>query len=413
MKAILVLDDTSKERIKSNVSILISKGIYLVNSLSEITDVMLKDTKTTFILNGLLQEADGVAALRFYKAALGLEYIFLMQKSKWLPIIKELGHLYQTEIINLNYDILQAAIYDDKSLETVTKDDPDDEATNLARKICSEDSDYASNEKILANALLSTLVREKDLIEKYDTAALNVEQLSCENEILRKKNNAYLKEYTSMFSKATQLNSVLNQYEVIFTKDIYTKVDLYSHSERPAIIYIKEYEWLSGFDKLIETLFNAVRVQSHKSCKVLRLFDSSSSRRLLTLPKYYKIIKNRYKMADVEVSDFICKTGDYMRILDSLLLNRTHLDVLIIVDCKDHNDTVLSGSHITFNVCGRKSSLGQLHLNEENTITNDNNKLHWEDFDTSKMSKQESFIFLSSQPAIGVILQAVKQFEEV
>lgn len=413
MKAILILDDTSKERIKSNVSVLISKGIYLVNSLSEITDNMLQETKTTFVLGGLLQEADGVAALRFYKAALGLDYIFLMQKSKWLPTIKELGRLYQTEIINLNYDILQAAIYGDSSLENTSNEDFNKEAIDLAKKICAEDTDYASTEKILANALLSTVAREDDLIEKYDTAALNVEQLSCENEILRKKNDAYLTEYTEMFSKATQLNSVLSQYEVIFTKDIYTKVDLYSHSERPAIIYIKEYEWLSGLDKLIETLFNSVRVQNHKSCKVLRLFDSSSSRRLLTLPKYYKIIKNRYKMADVEVSDFICKTGDYMRILDSLLLNRTHLDVLIIVDCKDHNDTVLSGSHITFNVCGRKASLAPLRLNEENTITNEDSKLHWEDFDTAQMTKRESFVFLSSQPVIGIILQAVKQFEEV
>lgn len=109
MKAILVLDDNSKERIKSNISVLISKGIFLVNNLNEITDSMLSETKTTFILEGLLQEADGVASLRFYKAALHLDYIFLMQKSRWNSVIKTLGKLYQTEIVNLNYDILLAA----------------------------------------------------------------------------------------------------------------------------------------------------------------------------------------------------------------------------------------------------------------------------------------------------------------
>lgn len=413
MKAILVLDDASKSKIKSNVSVLISRGIYLVNSLSEITDPMLKDTKLTFVLEGILQQHDGLAELKFYKAVLDLNYVFLMQKNKWYHEISQLGKLYQTDIVNLNFDILQAAAFDDKSLEAITEDRGTDAALKLAKKIVSEDNEYQSNELVLSNALLSTNRREEEFIKDLEYCKVQCEQLSCENEILRKKNDAYLTEYTKMFSKATQLNSVLNQYEVIFTKDIYTKIDLYSHSERPAIIYLKEYEWLNGFDKLVETLYNAIRIQDKKSVKVLRLFDSSSSRRLLTLPKYYKVIRNQYKMTDVESNNFICKTGDYVRILDSLLLNRMHLDVLVIVDSKDHNDTVLSGSHIIFNVCGRKSSLEPLHLSAMNTITNDDTELHWENYDTSNMNKNESFVYLSSQPVVGVILQAARQFEEV
>lgn len=413
MKAILVLDDISKEKIKSNVSVLISRGIFLVNSLSEITDTMLKETKTTFVMEGLLQQPDGFAELKFYKAVEGLQYVFLMQKNKWYRVISKLGRLYQTDIVNLNYDILQAASFDDRSLESVADESLIKDGVKTATEICSRDSEYGSEALALSNALLSTIAREGALVEDLSTYQLLAEQLQCENEVLRRKNAAYLAEYTKMFDKATQLNSVLSQYEVIFTKDIYTKIDLYSHSERPAIIYLKEYEWLAGFDKLIETLYNAIRIQSKKSVKVLRLFDSSSSRRLLTLPKYYKVIKNQYKMTDIESNNFICKTGDYARILDSLLLNRMHLDVLLIVDCKDHNDTVLSGSHIIFNVCGRKSSLAPLHLSDKNTITNEDSDLHWEDYDTSEMTKNESFIYLSSKPIVGIILQAVRQFEEV
>lgn len=413
MKAILVLDDISKEKIKSNVSVLISRGIFLVNSLSEITDTMLKETKTTFVMEGLLQQPDGFAELKFYKAVEGLQYVFLMQKNKWYRVISKLGRLYQTDIVNLNYDILQAASFDDRSLESVADESLIKDGVKTATEICSRDSEYGSEALTLSNALLSTIAREDALVEDLSTYQLLAEQLQCENEVLRRKNAAYLAEYTKMFDKATQLNSVLSQYEVIFTKDIYTKIDLYSHSERPAIIYLKEYEWLAGFDKLIETLYNAIRIQSKKSVKVLRLFDSSSSRRLLTLPKYYKVIKNQYKMTDIESNNFICKTGDYARILDSLLLNRMHLDVLLIVDCKDHNDTVLSGSHIIFNVCGRKSSLAPLHLSDKNTITNEDSDLHWEDYDTSEMTKNESFICLSSKPIVGIILQAVRQFEEV
>lgn len=119
-------------------------------------------------------------------------------------------------------------------------------------------------------------------------------------------------------------------------------------------------------------------------------------------------------MTDIETNDFVCKTGDYVRILDALLLNRMHLDVLIIVDCKDHNDTVLSGTHLIFNACGRKSSLDSLRLSAENTITNDaDSKLHWEEYDTSTLGKHEAFISLSSKPVIGIILQSLHQFEGV
>lgn len=413
VKAIIVLDDISKDSIKSNVSTLISRGIYIVNSLSEITDQMLTDTHTVFIMEGLLQINDGLASLRLYKAMLNLEYIFLMQKSKWTPILRKLGKLYPTDIVNLNFEILQAALYDDRSLEYVSQDQISSDNLKLIDKICKNDNDYTANEVLLANTLKNVLDRERTYINTMEQATLLSEQLSTENAVLKRSNAAYLAEYTKMFAKATKLNAALSQYEIIFTKDIYTKVDLYTHSERPTIVYIKEYEWLAGLDKLIETLFNAVRIQGKRSVKVLRLFDSSSSRRLLTLPKYYHVIKSRYKMADVETSDFVCKTGDYVRILDGLLLNRTHLDVLIIVDSKDHNDTVLAGSHIIFNTCGRKSSLEAFHLNPSNTITNDDTELHWEDYDTGTMDKQESFIFLSNQPAIGTILQTIYQFGEV
>lgn len=413
MNAILVLDDVSRERVKSNVSTLISRGIVLINSLSEITTQTLEKTNTVFILEGLLQQNDGFAELKFYKATLGLNYIFLMQKSRWEPLLRDIGRIYKTDIINLDFTILQAAMFDDKSQESTDCTSIFTDTLALAKKISADKkNEYTDTENTLANAFVSMSIRESATNDSMNEMKLYCERLESENAVLRSKNDAYMKEYSNMFAKATQLNTALSQYEVVFTKDIYTKLDLYEHSERPAIIYIKECEWLNGFDKLIETVFNTVRIQNRQSIKVLRLFDSSSSRRLLTLPKYYKIIKNKYKMVDVDANDFVCKTGDYVRILDSLLLNRMHLDVLLIVDSKDHSDTVLSGSHIIFNTCGRLSSVKPLRLSPKNTITNSKDgDLYWDDFNTENMTKNEAFIYLSSQPVIGTILQSLSTFE--
>ena len=413
MDAILLLDDVSREKIKSNVSVLMRKGISIVNTLDEINDAMLSKTKTVFVLEGFLLQHANLAALRFHATVHGLEYIFLMKKPAWCFLLKGLGRVYNTDIADLTLEVLQAAIYDDRSLETEVDLTIEDGLLKTANDIVTHKSKHSMEECQLADALIAIHDRESSIIELNEQATLMCEQLTYENQSLHKKNAMYLSQYTDLFRRAIQLNSSLEQFESIFTRDIYTKVDLNSHNDRPSVVYIKECEWLRGLDAFIETLFNAFRIQEKKSVKVLRLLDSSSSRRLQTLPNYYKVIKSTYTMGEIEGADFVLKTGDYYRILDNLLLNRTHLDVLIIIDSKDHSDTVLSGSYSIYNVCGRKSSLESLHLSSKNTITNDDTELHWEDFDTSKMTAQEAFVYLTNQYAIGEILQSVKQFEGV
>ena len=413
MRAILLLDDISRDKIKSNISVLLRNGISIVNTMDEITDSMLSATKTVFVLEGYLLQKASIASLRFYAATLNLEYIFLMQKQPWHFLLKDIGRVYNTDVSDLSMEILQAALYNDHALENEVVSTVEKETFALANQILNRREQYSATECKLANALLAVNDRESEIIYRNEQASLLCEPLIYENQSLKNRNQKYLEQYTDIFAKAIQLNSALAQYESIFTRDVYTKVDLNTHNDRPAIVYIKECEWLQGFDQLIETLYNAFRIQSKKSVKVLRLFDSSSSRRLQTLPKYYTVIKNRYKMSDMDTANFLVKTGDYYRILDNLLLNRLHLDVLIIIDSKDHSDTVLSGSYIIYNVCGRKSSLLPLHLSAQNTITNDDTPLHWENFVTSDLTSSEAFTFLSNQGVIGEILQSITQFEGV
>ena len=136
---------------------------------------------------------------------------------------------------------------------------------------------------------------------------------------------------------------------------------------------------------------------------------------MLTVPDHYKHLYNDYTMADVFANDYICKSGDYVRILDKILLNEMMLDVLIIVDSKDFNDIILSGMTLQINLCRENSHAVAFGLNPVNTIVNygAEEKRVWERYDLSKITdKNEQFVYLSSRPAIQGILELCSTFEE-
>ena len=91
------------------------------------------------------------------------------------------------------------------------------------------------------------------------------------------------------------------------------------------------------------------------------------------------------------------------------------LDVLIIVDSKDFNDTILSGMTLQINLCRENSHAIAFGLNPVNTIVNygAEEKRVWERYDLSKITdKNEQFVYLSSRPAIQGILGLCSTFEE-
>lgn len=414
-KIILLLDDNSKTEIKTNISSLASRGITFITNLAEITDVMLEKTKTVVVLEGYMRCANSLADMRLFKSLLDLEYIYIGTDESWLSIVGEIAQTYRSDISLLNIDILQAAFYKDRSLEMNAKASINQTSSkNLASKIIKEHNNYGYETVELANSLLSILDREATYQNKLNQLTERVRVLESENLFLRNKNSSLMDGYNEIVQQSLKLNEALKQYEIVFTKPVYQKLDVHKYQDRPAILYLKEQESFSGLDLFLETLFSMIQIQEKQSVKILRLYDNSGCRRILTLPKYYQVITNRYLTRDIDASDFICKSGDYTQILENLLLNRLHLDVLIIVDCKDVNDVVLTGSFMQYDLCGRYESFRPLGLSKDNTVTNtvvdDPEVLQWNSFETKDLSKDEHFIYLSAKPVMQQILQEFRKF---
>ena len=312
--------------------------------------------------------------------------------------------------------MIQAAVFGDKALESKKESDCFDSIVKCAKeKVLREDT--TPEDAMICNAFLS--LAQLDGGKDSEINRLREENSVLQNECLRlkKDNKMLLSGYKGLIYSANKLNKTLKEYEVTFTQNIYQKLNLNNYNDKPMIIYLKEYEEILNFEELIETIYNSFKVQQKKSVKVLRLYDNSGNRKISVLPEQYKILSNKYLIREVLANDFVCKSGDYVKILDIILQNKVNLDVLIIVDCKDHNDVVLSGTVLQLNLCRNKEHLEKLGLFKQNTIITGDQKsnpelLCWDHYDVSGMDNNEKFLYLSSRPVIKKILELSYLFEE-
>lgn len=416
-RAILLLDDNSKKIIKTNVADFSLHNILFVNNLGEITDDMLTNTKTVIVLEGFLRTSTGLSDLRLFKALENLQYVFIGQDEQLILQIRPWALTFKADISTLNYETVDAALYQDKSLET-KEETVVDAAKDFAKLVCKSESDYDVRYVQLAQSYLACLgyiEHTQRLFEEQKSINL---QLTANNTRINEENEILTQSYVEMLNKAHTLNMQLKDYEHILTKDIYTKLKLHNYPNKPQIIYLKEYEELNHLYSLIYTLFEVFRIQGKQSVKVIQLLDSVNCNRIKTIPDYYTVIENGYLLKDIITHDFLCKIGDYTNILDSLLTNRSNLDVLIIVDCKSYNDTVIGGSFLQFNMCRNVKHLETFGLIPENSIVNncedEDSYLTWnhiEGYDSFE-DNDKRFLFLSSQPIIQKILELNQIFQE-
>lgn len=421
LKAILLLDNYSRSIIKTNVSELGLHGISFINSLSELTDELISVTNNVIVLEGYMLENNSISDLKLYKELFSLNIYYIGLDELYLTEMNDIASVFRSDITVLDIDIIQAAIYHDSSLEM--KETLGEENTILNHNI-----DFA---KILLQSSSERDVKLISLVKEYMSQRYIIEeqrnlidkikgQISFQGNLIQKlknENSIFLRNYSTMVEDSIELNRTLQQYETILTKDVYEKISISNYSNRPLIIYLKEYEELLHLNSFIETLYYMFINQCHKSVKIVQLFDSNGSRKVDTLPEYYKIIYNRFLIQDLVVNNFIAKTGDYKKLFEVLLTNTSNLDVLIVIDRKEHNDTVFTGTFLELALCRNYKHLDNFRLIKDTAIVNNapdeyNSWDTYEIFNDSGISKEQRFIYLSSRPVIQKVYNLAKFYDE-
>lgn len=420
-RAILLLDDISRAKIKTNVSEIGLYGVSIINTFSELTKDLVKETKTLIILDGYFSKANSVSDLHLYKYLYDLDIYCLGNVSQYTGRLLDIASVYTCDISSLDFELIQMALYGDNALrkkpEELSEDFTHLENINLARKILQDSVNY--NQKL--HSLASEYLSLKDSLNR---AVNECEQLKSDYSVasnrvlkLEKENQKLIEGYSNVLEKTLKLNESLKEYEAILTADIYEKVDLTKYNNRPLVIYFKEMEEFIYLDEFIETLYFVFTNQYHKSCKIVRIYDSVKTRKISAIPDYYQILYNKFTSEDVVTHNFVCKTGDYRKMLDILLTNNSNLDVLIIFDHKDLNDFIISGSYLQFNLCRTYNNLECYGIKKENTIVNfgenkeDNSGWNYPEAQDVK-DKEKKFLYLSSRPAITRVYALSKFYAE-
>lgn len=420
-RAVLLLDDISRSKIKTNVSEIGLYGVSIINNFSELTKELIKETKTLIVLDGYFKKANSVSDLFLYRYLYDLDIYCLGDVDSYAGKLGEIASVYNCDISSLDFELIQMAIYGDNSMHKIPEDLMDDKVhaqnKDLAKKIMKDSVNYDAKLRSLSAEFLSLqdsldrVINERDhLKEECAIASSRVLRLEKENEKL-------VKGYSDVVEETLMLNDTLKQYEAVLTADIYQKVDLTQYNNRPLVIYFKEMEEFIYLDDFIQTLYYVFTNQYHKSCKIVRIYDSVKTRRISTIPDYYQVLYNKFISEDIITHNFICKTGDYRKMLDILLTNNSNLDILLIFDHKDLNDFVISGSYLQFNLCRTYHNMECYGIKKENTIVNfgetPDDDSAWNYPEVQKVKDREKkFLYLSSRPAITRVYSLSKFYAE-
>lgn len=381
LHAILILDENSQHDVMTSVSELVRHDIKIIPSLENLTDDLVRNYNTVILLEKYLLQDNSISNLRLYKEVFKLDYIYIGTDDVLLTLMRTVAKCFKMSIEQLTYEKLLAVILnDDALLEKYTLDylPLENHCLSLKEDLLKQglfDGIVKSTYETLVS-LLSILEYKDDLIKTLDEKCITQEREITTNE---EQADALYKEMFRVMSAEYQRDLNIKQYEVILTEDIYKKISLINYRNRPLIIYFKQYTKLNDFDYLITTLYNAIRIQKGLRCKVLKLYDSKDSIEIALQPNYMKLIRNNFTTAEVEVNDFIVKFGDYSKVLDILLNNKMGADILLVFDCKGHNDRVLSGADLYLDICHSKDEIKPLGLDYNLTIVNDNpdSLLNW------------------------------------
>lgn len=401
-KVVLLLDEKSKQFVKLDNTVLNASDVTIVNSLAEIKEEYLDDLRYVFILEGFIRTENNISDLRIYKSLAKYNYMIICADNAIVDVLGDLGRVFQRDLQVIDFELLQSCIYSDKSQEDNTQIIND--SIEYAKSV--KNSESPNSVKLLADNYLTALERIDVLQECLSEKEKIVREMQSRNAILVSDNKKWFDGCSLLVSRARKLNIALQKYEEIYTQDIYNKINLNSYPNRPTIVYLKVFTEFAGLELLLQTLFDSFRIQQDKSVKVLRLYDSSSSRQIRFLPEYYTVLRNHYDIHRVIQSDYICKSGDYTNLMDKLLNNKYGLSVLIIVDIKDFDDVILKGSFMQYNLCATQKQAELLGLPKDYSLLNEatDGWLNWDEINLAGYSREEAFLKLSSKKIIQRVL---------
>lgn len=197
-----------------------------------------------------------------------------------------------------------------------------------------------------------------------------------------------------------------NAYEAMLSKSYdVTKGGFFP--DRPRVLYIKSISHVAGVDTLISVLFAALQKQYKASVKVVKLVDASSAMQMRYVPNFYVPVKDAYNTAVLLENDFLLKLGAYAMMFDTLLLNRSGLEYLIVHDMRCTPNSALDSTLVDLRI--NEMAQDYVMLGEYDNVLSDAGKkckFPWSWKEIQKHTGSKS-IQLVNHPTIIAILEQI------
>lgn len=406
-KVTVLLDNNSRQNIKISLNELSKLGVIFVNQIEDLLEMELDKDNLVLILSDYLNLPVAKSKLKLYMRYIDARFVLLTNEKSKIITSSGFIEIYKGDYTQLNAELVNAILLHDNSLqskELITR--------KLSGKVemLLKHEDNAELREIYSRFI--TLETEHDELVAENGRLRNAnDKLECQVKQVSASNKKLNKGYGKVVRDVIELNKTLQEYEAILTSDFYEKVDALKYEHRPFVLYFKDYEALNEEHLFLSTLYEVLQKQMHKSVKMIYLYDNNTCKQMRTLPKYCRILGNRYNSIEL-TGNVLAKAGDYKETLDLLLTNKSGLDFLIVVDCKSLNDTVMIGYDLAFNFCRNYKHLESYSLDKVNSIVENTEDEDFLSFVVGKddllEDKDETFLKLSSKKIFAKIMNAIR-----
>ena len=410
--AILLVDAYSRLNCKIEIQELRRFGVDLISDLKDVLNLDY-EAKVVVILEGFLQNPHAISDLVLHQQLLGLRYIFLGSDELNVKQLEPYAKIFTVNTDTINYTLMAAVVHDDPEAQDLFKIESATNMINLA-KIVAETNTFSPEIREMASTFVRTSEEYLLLSEKYRSVAGRLEAAESLN--INKDEQLVLlsEQLDNVFRQTIKVNQSLKDYSFLCSPDVYTKVDLKSYRTRPNILYFKEFGEFLCLKSFIFILAEALKTQFSLPVKVLWVLDNKVPLRLRGLPEYYTVFADGvFTRPDIQASDYMVTTSGYESILQVICENQVGLEILIVVDSKLANDTILDMRDVLrYDLCRDHRKIKLYGLNDARTICNgvgDERDLSWDYlYEYDDLDESDRFLYFAGRPVIESLVKTMR-----
>lgn len=390
---IIIIDQFTKDTVTSITYDVLSKHALVLTDIREISDehfrsdvVIFEPSVTVMVTSEILREIIAKFEIKVH---------LVYQHEDAIAAIKEQVIPIKADYSDLNWNFVYAAVNNDLAILEPYQRSVNvlDSFAAFRDKVPADMQDYVAR---FYGTYLNLVAATGDILsENAELRAVSQAQ-----EIIGRRTIAGLTEMKGLLDAA---QDKINAYEALLSKE-YAKTFAGFYPERPRVLYIKKVSHVAGVDTLLSVLFAVLTKQYRSSCKIIKLVDSGNALDMRYIPNNYVPLTDTYNTAELVANDFLVKLGAYNVMFDTLMLNRSGLEYLIIHDMRGVMSSALDSTLIDLRL--NEVSADYAVLGEYENVLSERGRyttFPWSFKECLKYTGS-NVVKLSNHPTIGAIL---------